>query len=342
MNAPTMRKPATRKRRRLYAVLAGLTMLGVAAALVLVAFKDTIVFFYSPSDLVEKTVRPGQTLRVGGLGLAIWLAPGLGVPIGEWLVSQFGVPVLLSRAIGTVAAGIGVLVGVSLIGRLARGFTRRRRGLNSFDRVFGCIVGGAEGALLVATVCWTLAVFEEPLRLMRYQLARGDHSSPSSIVWLVEQLDKINTVVQRDPTGRMVRDMNPLPDVPMVQTVKQLAEVVAEPEMLAALMQSAELKELADLPAVKRHLDAISSDPKLKRALENRDMATVMSSPQWSAMLNDGELFDTLMSRAAAIRGALRDVSAERAKQLAKSAGPGAKQRGRQLAQQAKSTFRTP
>jgi cytochrome c-type biogenesis protein CcmE len=67
MSAPTMRKPVTRKRRRLYAVLAGLTMLGVAAALVLVAFEDTIVFFYSPSDLVEKTVRPGQTLRVGGL-----------------------------------------------------------------------------------------------------------------------------------------------------------------------------------------------------------------------------------------------------------------------------------
>lgn len=61
------RRPATRKRRRLYAVLAGLTMLGVAAALVLVAFEDGIVFFYSPTELTQKTVRPGQTLRLGGL-----------------------------------------------------------------------------------------------------------------------------------------------------------------------------------------------------------------------------------------------------------------------------------
>ena len=69
MSASTtrMRTPATRKRRRLYAVIAGLTMLGAAAALVLVAFEDNIVFFYSPSDLVEKSVRPGQTLRLGGL-----------------------------------------------------------------------------------------------------------------------------------------------------------------------------------------------------------------------------------------------------------------------------------
>lgn len=62
-----MRTPATRKRKRLYAVLAGLTMLGIAAALVLTAFQDSIVFFYSPTDLTEKELRPGQNIRVGGL-----------------------------------------------------------------------------------------------------------------------------------------------------------------------------------------------------------------------------------------------------------------------------------
>jgi cytochrome c-type biogenesis protein CcmE len=67
VSAAPARLPATRKRRRLYAVLAGLTMLGVAASLVLVAFEDNIVFFYSPTDLQEKTLRPGQTVRLGGL-----------------------------------------------------------------------------------------------------------------------------------------------------------------------------------------------------------------------------------------------------------------------------------
>ena len=67
MSAARTRLPATRKRRRLYAVLAGLTMLGVAAALVLVAFEDNIVFFYSPTDLKEKSLRPGQMVRLGGL-----------------------------------------------------------------------------------------------------------------------------------------------------------------------------------------------------------------------------------------------------------------------------------
>jgi len=47
--------------------MAGLTMLGVAAALVLTAFEDNIVFFYSPTDIAEKALRPGQTVRLGGL-----------------------------------------------------------------------------------------------------------------------------------------------------------------------------------------------------------------------------------------------------------------------------------
>ena len=57
----------TRKRRRLYVV--GLGMLGIfaAAALVLTAFEENLVFFYSPSDLTEKTVPPGRAVRLGGL-----------------------------------------------------------------------------------------------------------------------------------------------------------------------------------------------------------------------------------------------------------------------------------
>ena len=64
---PVSNRAMTRKRRRLYAVLAGLMMLGIAAALVLTALRDSVVFFYSPSDLAAKQTAPGQRIRVGGL-----------------------------------------------------------------------------------------------------------------------------------------------------------------------------------------------------------------------------------------------------------------------------------
>ncbi len=64
---PGLSRAAARKRKRLYIVLAGMTMLGVAVALVLTAFQDNIVFFYTPSDLTEKVIGPEQRVRLGGL-----------------------------------------------------------------------------------------------------------------------------------------------------------------------------------------------------------------------------------------------------------------------------------
>ena len=56
----------TRKRRRLWIVLACGIGLGSATALVLAAFNDNLVFFVSPSDLA-KSGPSGRTVRLGGL-----------------------------------------------------------------------------------------------------------------------------------------------------------------------------------------------------------------------------------------------------------------------------------
>ena len=57
----------TRRGRRLALIAAALAVVGGAAGLALYALSDSIVFFYSPSEVVEKALRPGARLRVGGL-----------------------------------------------------------------------------------------------------------------------------------------------------------------------------------------------------------------------------------------------------------------------------------
>lgn len=57
----------TRKRRRLYALLAGGIGLGSATALALTAFQSSLQFFVSPSQIVAHQQPPGHTLRLGGL-----------------------------------------------------------------------------------------------------------------------------------------------------------------------------------------------------------------------------------------------------------------------------------
>ena len=57
----------TRKQKRL-TIIAGLgAILAVAMTLILVALRDQIVFFYSPSEIQEKAVAVGTPIRLGGL-----------------------------------------------------------------------------------------------------------------------------------------------------------------------------------------------------------------------------------------------------------------------------------
>ena len=61
----------TRKRRRFFVISGFLLTFSIAAALVLMAFEENIVFFYSPTELSRKLeqqlIPPNRRLRIGGL-----------------------------------------------------------------------------------------------------------------------------------------------------------------------------------------------------------------------------------------------------------------------------------
>jgi cytochrome c-type biogenesis protein CcmE len=57
----------TRKQRRGILIGSCLAVLGVAVGLVLFAMRDSIVFFYSPSEVTEMGIAPGARFRLGGL-----------------------------------------------------------------------------------------------------------------------------------------------------------------------------------------------------------------------------------------------------------------------------------
>jgi len=57
----------TRKQRRLVLIGAGAIVLALAVGLTMTALRDSIVFFNSPTDVVEKNLPAGQRIRLGGL-----------------------------------------------------------------------------------------------------------------------------------------------------------------------------------------------------------------------------------------------------------------------------------
>lgn len=61
----------TRRQRRITLIAVSLGVLALAVGLVLSALKDSIVFFNSPTDVMQKQVAAGTRIRLGGL-----VAPG--------------------------------------------------------------------------------------------------------------------------------------------------------------------------------------------------------------------------------------------------------------------------
>lgn len=55
------------KRKRLYLALFGLAALGAAAVLVVNALDDSLLYFYTPTQLAERGVEAGVNFRLGGL-----------------------------------------------------------------------------------------------------------------------------------------------------------------------------------------------------------------------------------------------------------------------------------
>ncbi|MCH7930696.1 MAG: cytochrome c maturation protein CcmE [Proteobacteria bacterium] len=111
-----------RKHRRLAFVVTGMVLLGAAAALVLSAFEENLVFFYSPSDLAAKSIPDGRRFRIGGLveeGSVKRLADGLTVEfvvtdlVEAVLVSYRGpLPDLFREGQGVIAEGVLTAGGV--------------------------------------------------------------------------------------------------------------------------------------------------------------------------------------------------------------------------------------
>jgi cytochrome c-type biogenesis protein CcmE len=72
------------RHKRLAMIAGGVVALGVAAAFVLAAFRDNLVFFFTPSQVAAKEVPQGRSFRIGGL-----VTPGSVKRRADGLVIEF-------------------------------------------------------------------------------------------------------------------------------------------------------------------------------------------------------------------------------------------------------------
>lgn len=243
-------------------------------------------------------------VRMAMLALTAWAGPTLAPPAGE-LVNSL---VTLPPAVMPVA-GYGVVVLVALVaaGLLSGGvqrLIRKRPVLNGLNHVAGATLGAAEGVVLVAACCWLLSAFAMPLAMLRARLPQGVQSTPHV---LLDTLARANAAVREDPAGRWLVRENPLERVPAVRKAQVLAELGADPARVWAAVQDGRLRQITNLPEVRRHVDAITRDPAMMTALEQNDVATLLNSAHAKRILEDDELQSVLVARQDEMRAAIGD-----------------------------------
>jgi cytochrome c-type biogenesis protein CcmE len=73
----------TRKQRRGLLIGLGVGVLSLAAILMLFAFRQSIVFFHTPSEVAEQRIAPGVRFRLGGLVADGSVVRGEGTKVGS-------------------------------------------------------------------------------------------------------------------------------------------------------------------------------------------------------------------------------------------------------------------
>jgi cytochrome c-type biogenesis protein CcmE len=71
----------TRKQRRGLVIGLGVGLLSVAAILMMFAFRQSVVFFHTPTDVAEHKIAPGMRFRLGGLVKAGSVVRGQGTKV---------------------------------------------------------------------------------------------------------------------------------------------------------------------------------------------------------------------------------------------------------------------
>ena len=55
------------RHKRIAAIAGGIAALGIVTALVLMAFQENLVFFFTPTEVAENKAPQGRTFRIGGM-----------------------------------------------------------------------------------------------------------------------------------------------------------------------------------------------------------------------------------------------------------------------------------
>ena len=240
----------------------------------------------------------------GGLALAFFFAPTFGRQLEPKFLEWFGTEGFANRMLSMVAVGIAILMTFAITVRL---LTRRLleewyllQGLNKWG---GFSFGVAQGAGVMLLLLGGLLIVEPLAKNRLYSSSASGNSKMQKAV--VQRLIEMAEQTRSSAVAPWVLAYNPFERVPQLETLHRSMRVFSDPQKLNRLMQSGELAQLQQDPAIRQAIDQLSEDPQIrsffesgktvdpKAALSLMDNPTIMKILEQPDLLNQlSDMFD--------------------------------------------------
>lgn len=266
--------------------------------------------------------------EAGAIFVALILAALLAPPLGRGLENAFGSVAgttgLTNRLVAMAAVGVAItIVGAYVLRRAGTRFLRARPALQRWNTPAGGVLGLGEGIVLALLVLWAPLALEPVARARlaaseweRARISAEDPAAPlgsppapgDRVAWRVTRWAE---EIRGSTLGPLVQATNPVAGSEILELAEDFVLIAQDREAMDALMQSAVMKRVMELPGVVRAIEIARGDAALTERFE-REGATpatiraAMDSPYVLRALDEGAAAREIAPLADELKQAIR------------------------------------
>lgn len=216
---------------------------------------------------------------LGGLTLAVVLAPTVGAMIEPHVAELLGLTGLYSRFTAVGAAGFAILTVVALSARIIGWLLFRDRPLlSACNQWLGFVGGSIQGAVLVVLLIGGVLVVEPMARerldaAIPYQSDALARATSKQVVRIAEQ-------THASAIGPWIVRNNPFERVPALRRMLNTARVASNPDQFANWQEEAGNSAWQESPTIQDAIDRLHADPEIREIVasgQRIDQTTVLS-----------------------------------------------------------------
>jgi hypothetical protein len=186
------------------------------------------------------------------------------------------------------------------------------------NRSLGALGGVGAGALAVLMFCWFFTLFGPALS--RY--CEAIEFERPTYYRVLRPIDRLQAWMLRDPAAGRVNAVNPLYHVPKVAQAAAIAEFASDQHIYWQMVARGELDDVFRDPDIAPRYHAFKSDERMKQAVEDRDLRTILLSRHFEEALEDDAFCAALAAHWPEVRHRVSDSQIRKARQAAERMGP--------------------